>query len=249
MARKNAGTVPPYITLEESIEIVRDIYERGGGSMSLDDVASLIDSTVKSSAFAMKMGAMRAFGLILTDGKTVQLSSSGKSIVAPTSRQEQQAAVLDAFNAIAVYEGLHDKYKGGFLPEDTFLVNTVAKEFSSPPEHRGKWIKSFKESGRAAGLLRDEGGKIRVLQTPSLIGGVMPELRHEEQRQQPREEGQHRPDREQQSPINDHLFPVVLDDSKRTAYVPLDLSKEDLDYLKGVLDLWLARKEAKAKTS
>src|SRR5437870_10798757 len=168
MARKISGTIPPYINLKESIDLTKAIYERGGGSMTPDDVAALMKSTVKSSAFRLKIAAMRGFGLIQTDGQSLRITQTGKAIVAPTSPDEYQTAILEAFNSVSIYESLHQKYQGGFLPEDTFLANTVVKEFSSPSEHKEKWLKSFKESGRAAGLLREEGSKTRVLRTPSL---------------------------------------------------------------------------------
>jgi hypothetical protein len=245
MARKSSGTVPPHINLKESIDIAKAIYERGGGSMSLDDVASFIKSTVKSSSFVMKMGAMRGFGLVTTDSKSAQLTQLGKAIITPVSLEEQRTAILQAFNSISIYESLHQKYQGGFLPEDTFLANTLLKEFSSPSEHKEKWVKSFKESGKAAGVLRDVGGKTRVLQSPSLSGGFMAERLPDEERQERREEPEQRkPDIEHRTE-DAGSFPVVLDENKRTVFVPLDFTREDLEYLKGVLELYVKRREPK----
>ncbi|TMA04983.1 MAG: hypothetical protein E6J89_19560 [Deltaproteobacteria bacterium] len=246
MARKISGTIPPYINLKESIDLTKAIYERGGGSMTPDDVAALMKSTVKSSAFRLKIAAMRGFGLIQTDGQSLRITQTGKAIVAPTSPDEYQTAILEAFNSVSIYESLHQKYQGGFLPEDTFLANTVVKEFSSPSEHKEKWLKSFKESGRAAGLLREEGSKTRVLRTPSLTGGYMPEQRHDEGQQERREEQESRKqDRDYRTAsASTGSFPVVLDEN-RCVLVPLDFSRDDLEYLQGVLELYVKRRETK----
>jgi hypothetical protein len=244
MARKSSGTIPPSINLKEAIDLAKAIYERGGGSMTQDDVAVLMKSTVKSSAFRLKIAALRGFGLVHTDGQSVRITQTGKAIVAPSSQDEYQVAIIDAFKSFSIYESLHEKYQGGFLPEDTFLANTVVKEFSSPSEYKEKWLKSFKESGRAAGVLRDEGGKIRVLRTPSPTGGYMPEQRREEECQERREEQEERK-QDFDYKTGSGSFPVVLDE-KRSVVVPLDFTRDDLEYLQGVLELYVKRRETRS---
>ena len=249
MARKSSGTIPPSINLKEAIDLTKAIYERGGGSMTQDDVAVLMKSTVKSSAFRLKIAALRGFGLIQTDGQSVRITQTGKAIVAPSSQDEYQIAIIDAFKSFSIYESLHERYQGGFLPEDTFLANTVVKEFSSPSEYKEKWLKSFKESGRAAGVLRDEGGKIRVLRTPSPTGGYMSEQRREEERQERQERREEQEPRKQDrdyrtASTSTNSFPVVLDEN-RCVLVPLDFSRDDLEYLQGVLELYVKRRETK----
>ena len=246
MARKSSGTIPPSINLKEAIDFARAIYERGGGSMTVDDVAALMKLSSKSSGFRLRLSALRGFGLIDTQAHSIHITQSARSIMAPTSQAEYQAALLEAFNSFSMYESLHQKYQGGFLPEDTFLANTIMKEFSSPSEYKEKWIKSFKDSGRAAGVLREEGGKIRVLRTPSPTGVIMSEQKpadeqqgHEEQEQQRKQESEY--------PIQISVgsFPVVLDEKKRTVLVPLDFNRDDLEYLQGVLELYVKRRETK----
>lgn len=246
MARKSTGTVPPYISLKECIDLASTIYERGAGTMTLDDLATLMGTSIKSSGFRMKMVAMRAFGLLLTDGRSARLSPLGKAIVAPTSREERQESIFQSFNSIPIFGLLHEKFQGGFLPEDTFLANIIEKEYSSPSEYKEKWLKCFKESGKAAGILRDDNGKVRVLQTPSLTGSYMPEQRRVSSEQQ-----EQREEHEQRKQDSDYRhgtagsFPVVLDE-KRSVIVPLDFSRNDLEYLQGVLELYVKRRETKS---
>jgi len=246
MARTSSGTIPLALDLKEAVELAKDIYERGGGVMTQDDIAALMKLSSKSSGFRMRLAAMRSFGLIQTEGQSVRLTQRARAIVAPSSAKEYQTTIVEAFISITVFAYLHGKYQGGYLPEDTFLANTIVKELSSPSEHKEKWVRSFTESARAAGLLREESGKMRVLRTPSPAGGFVSEQSHEKKRQEPREEEEQRKsDYEQKPMMNDGLFPVVLDENKRTAYLPLDLTKQDLEYLTGVLDFYVKRREAK----
>jgi len=243
MARKSSGNVPPWMDLREAIELIKTIYEKGGGSMGLDDLATLMNHTIKSSAFTMKMGAMRAFGLVNTDGQIVKLSSLGSAIVAPSSSDEYREAVFKAFNAISLYSSLHQKYRGGYLPEDSFLANTLQREFGVSSENREKWVESFKQSGRAVGVIRDEGGKIRVLQTPSPIGGQMEETKETPTRTkgEPWLLGKRERIYEKD---NEEVFPIILDETRRVI-VPINFDREDLEYLQGVLDLYIKRRESK----
>jgi len=246
MARKSSGTIPLALDLKEAIELITAIYERGGGSMTQDDIAALMHLSAKSSGFRLKLAALRNFDLIQTDGYSIRLTDRAKNIVAPTSAEEQQRAIFETFLLVTPFNYLFEKYAGGYLPEFTFLSNTLQKELSIPSEHKEKWVKLFNESGRAAGLLRDDSGKIRVLRTPSPTGGHVFDQSHDERRHiQREEEVTRKSDYEQPAIPKDGLFPVVLDETKRTAYVPLDLTKDDLEYLRGVLDLYVKRREPK----
>lgn len=244
MARKSSGTIPLALDLKEAIDLITTIYERGGGSMTQDDIAALMRLSPKSSGFRLKLAAMRNFDLIQTDGYSIRLTERARGIIAPTSSQEQHATIYETFNLIPVFSYLYNKYCGGYLPESTFLSNTIEKELSIASEHKEKWVRLFTESGRAAGLLREDGGKMRVLRSPSPTGGFVFEQLPEEKRQAPKEE-EGRRNYGQNSVMNEGLFPVVLDETKRTAYVPLDLTKDDLEYLQGVLELYVKRRESR----
>ncbi|MBZ5498572.1 MAG: hypothetical protein LAP85_19425 [Acidobacteriia bacterium] len=247
---RTASSAPPTIDLKDAIALAKLIYDKSGGSIHPDDLASSMGTTVKSSGFQMKLVAMRGFGLIRTDKRSVTLTASGQAIVAPSSDEEHREMVLTAFNAIPLYRALHEKYRGGYLPEDTFFANTLQRDYKISSEHREKWVESFKQSGRMAGILKDEGGKIRVLQMPSssLNGGVQMPL--------PRESDTPPVDSPNAiGPLASHVvpkampylvdsFPVILDGT-RSVMVPLEFDREDLDYLNGILELYVKRRESK----
>ena len=243
MARKSSGYIPPWMDLKEAIGLVKTIHKRGAGSVGLDDLASLMNHTVKSSAFTMKMAAMRAYGLVHTDGQISRLSSLGSVIAAPSSSEEYREAVFKAFNAIPLYSSLHQKYRGGYLPEDSFLANTLQREFRVSSENREKWVESFKQSGRAAGILRDEGGKVRVLQNPGPNGEhMLPETREVSTSRE--EIGEKKGAASIAERETSDSFSVFLEKG-RSVIVPIKFDREDLEYLHGFLELYVKRRESK----
>lgn len=243
MARPVKESKPPHIDLKECLELVRILYDKGAGTMSYDDLARVMDSTVKSSAFRQKILALRLFNLVQTDGENIRLTQGGTAIVAPSSEQERQDAKFNAFTSIGVHAGLYNRFKGGFLPEDAFLGNAIVRDFKADQEDRDQWVECFKESGRAAGVLIDEGGKIRVLQSPKVISVTTtpPPFTPPSGREHDTPPA---PPPPPAPPLRDGTWAVPLDET-RTITVPVDLNREDLEYLQGVLELYVKRRESR----
>jgi hypothetical protein len=244
MGRPFKQTTPPWIDLKESLELVRQIYDRGGGSVSYDELAQIMDSTIKSSSFRMKTVALRAFGLIQSDGKNIRLTNLGQMVVAPASQDEYGEALFKAFNNMQLHAELYQRYKGGYLPEDSFLGNTIVREFNAPADTKEQWIKCFKRSGIASGILVEEGGKIRVLQTPKPQSEPLMTPKPPMSPKIGAGWDTPLPLRTLPPPKLGDSFEVVLDD-ERSVTVPKAFDREDLEYLQGVLDLYVKRREAK----
>jgi hypothetical protein len=250
MPKKSTGIIPPWINLKEAVEIISLIYDKGAGSLNEDDLATLLDTTIKSSSFRMRLVALRTFGLIRTESQKIQLTPLALAIVAPSSPDERQEALLKAFTSISLHESLFNRYKGGYLPEDSFLANTIQREYDVQQGHREEWVECFKQSGRGAGILRDEGGKIRVLQTPISSTLSMSTTSRVKDREDMAEGNISRVMQDTYPATQAHpkqaesSFPIVLDD-KRSVIVPLDFDRDDLEYLQGILELYVKRRESK----
>lgn len=244
MGRKSVGTIPPWMNLKEALAVVKFLYEKGGGSVTHDDLARWMGYSVKSSSYKMRMVAMRAYGLAETDSTAVRVSLLAREIVAPSSQEEYHTALLRAFNSQPLLSTIYQRYKGGFLPEDSFLGNTLERDHKVSPKHKSQWVECFKESGRAAGVLQDEGGKIRVLQSPIQL----PKPKTEEAPRLPQDQILGEASKPKPPPTtkidSQDAFPVVLDE-KRSVIVPMEFSREDLEYLQGVLELYVKRRESK----
>jgi len=100
-------------------------------------------------------------------GDTVALTELGTAIAAPESPQQRAQALSAAFLAIDVFRKAYEKFRGGILPEHQFLANSF-QALGVPLALKNGWAQQFRDGGIVAGLLRDEGGKVRVLTSPSL---------------------------------------------------------------------------------
>lgn len=162
----------PYLPFESAIFVVGELYSRGGGSISKDDFGTFIKNSVKSSSFVRKLNAMKNFGLVEASGNIVRLTELGTAIAAPESPQQLAQSLAAAFLGIDVFRRAYEKFRGGILPERQFLANSF-QALGAPVAMKDGWAQQFKDGGIAAGLLRDEGGKIRVLTSPSVSSGAL----------------------------------------------------------------------------
>ena len=144
--------------------------------------------------------------------------------------------VLTAFNAIPLTGRYTKSTVGAICPRIPFLRIHCNGTIKISSEHRDKRVESFKQSGRAAGILKDEGGKIRVLQMPTSSSNGGPQMPSPKSLI-------HLPPTIRPISCRRHLalhrrlhsylvdsFPVILDGA-RSVTVPLEFDRDDLDYL------------------
>jgi hypothetical protein len=79
--RRAKGTVPPKLDLGAAVDLVTQFYERAGGTSTPDDMSAITQNSPRSSAFQLKMGALRSFDLIVTEGDRISLSPLAEYIV------------------------------------------------------------------------------------------------------------------------------------------------------------------------
>lgn len=155
------GAHPPRLNLAEAGNIITELYERTGSEASLDDLSEIFGNSLKSSAFITKQNVLKKYGLIVFEADTAKLTDTAESIVAPKDKTEKAAALRKAFLEVEAFETVYQKYVGKLLPEDTFLINSFTAVGGR--DKAEKWMESFKESARYAGLLMDRGdGKFQV---------------------------------------------------------------------------------------
>jgi hypothetical protein len=171
--RLNYGLNPPFLDLSEAVDIVKRIYYDAGGSVSEDQLSSLIKNSVKSSSYRRKMQALKNYGLITQDGSNgrINISSLGRNIIAPTSPDDKYQAIKTAFLNIETFKTLYELWAGKILPVDEFLLNTIRERAGIPPELVKQWKNIFMSSGTAAGLFQQrQDGKTQVrIEAESLL--------------------------------------------------------------------------------
>ncbi len=232
---KVKNTVTPLrLTLKEAIEDIDLIHEKGGGDLSRDDFAQVKGTSAKSSRFQMELVALRQYGLIQAGKITVDLTPLAKNIVMPESAKQRKEAIFKAFEAIDLFKEVHDKYKGGFLPESTFLANFIKTRWNDNNDAALNWTSNFIESGEFAGILIREDSKIRVLSAPNYGAESKGQVDKQDSNGLPLNP----PNTSPPTPIGNIPFPL---DSNRTVTVPSNFDEGDFEFLKIVLEAYIKK--------
>lgn len=173
VARRAKGSIPPRLDLGASVELITAFYERAGGNGTPDELSEIMQNSRKSSAYQLKMTALRSFDLIVTENERVSLSSLAETIVAPQDADHRAIALKEAFLRIDLFASVYEKFVGKLLPQDEFLKNSF---LDSGRDLADLWMRKFKASAHAAGLLMDRGdGKFQVLGKASRLQTVVRE--------------------------------------------------------------------------
>ncbi|KQQ60931.1 hypothetical protein ASF69_00350 [Rhizobium sp. Leaf311] len=156
--RERSSIEFPYVPLEAATEVARAIYARCGfGSCDQDELAAQMGQTL-SGAFRMKTGGAKIFGLVEKDGRSAfKLSEIGKRIV---SSEFEQAAKVDAFLSVPLYQQLYDKFRGHNLPPTKALEREM-EALGVPHKQTDRARQAFERSSSYAGF--SDSGKDRLV--------------------------------------------------------------------------------------
>lgn len=141
-----AWTFPKH-SLEDAIAIPKAIEEQNAGNPMKADVLVRAVGFKKSSDWRF-LDLLRSAGHYgLTEGSgtaaTVRLDTIGQNVVAPSSAQDRQQALVNAFRNVELFRSVEDYYKGKKLPEDEFFENTLVREFGIPRDRVRIFIEVF----------------------------------------------------------------------------------------------------------
>lgn len=161
MARSGYGK-SPYLDLRESLSVIREIQERGGGELTLEALSDVLDNTVKSSSFRRKVLALKDFGLAadIKDGKKltgVKLTSLGHDVLLPASEMDRQEKLRRAVLEVSLFADLYERLKGQQLPEVNYLENIVRRDLGVGEDDSREWAEAFLEAVRTADMVDSRG--------------------------------------------------------------------------------------------
>ncbi len=215
MARKPAGSAvesPPYLSLDNALLVAREIQESGGGTLSLESLAAILENSPKSSSFQRKLSALKNFGLVDQDRDTIRLTRLALGYVAPMSGEEQARSRAEIMRSVDLLRSLHDRFAGGVLPSSDSLANLILREYGAKEPLHKQWAEFFIESLRDAELTASVGGRVTVRRSPD--GGPVP-------RPSPSDDAPQRNVRSSDSAIGRDVATVDRSDSSPRVEVPL----------------------------
>jgi len=184
--RERSKIVFPYGDLNDALEIVRPINERGGNDADESQLSAWMSETTDSGVFRRKLGVARIFGLIRLEKDRVFLTEVGQSLVNPDTEIQARA---QAFLAVPLYRKLYDTYKGRPLPDDVNLEQ-VLESFGVAPKQKSRARRDFQRSAEQAGIFNDKKDRLVLPAGVSLDstipnGGTNRVETHQERRSSP----------------------------------------------------------------
>lgn len=137
----------PKHTLEEGIRVSKAIEDKNAGNpMRADMLARALSFNQPNDwRFQDLLKAARMYGLISGAGTkaTISLEKIGHDIVAPSSPQQRQQALRQAFHNVETFKKVDDFYKGKRIPEDEYFLNTLTRDFGISRDRVEKFAEIF----------------------------------------------------------------------------------------------------------
>lgn len=163
----------PRHAIDKALRIPRAILEQNAGK----------ECTVKESAGFLGVGAAGPYTVEVSSGikygflsrpsqGKIAVTERAKQVIRPQEPQDKlnglRAAVLEA----PVFSEVYGHYRGENLPDPEFFRNALVDKFKVPDDKVSEFQEVFLESFRAAELLTDNEGKLRVVDVSGPDGKV-----------------------------------------------------------------------------
>lgn len=163
MAERGKGF--PRISLQSAVKIV-EASSKFGKNWTREQFATFGSqsgaSSARSGAFAARLAALKDYGLVTTDIKSVYLSDLGTKVVKPISSSERSEAIRQAFLSVASFKGLIEGLEHGIpLPKDQVAQYAVFN-LGISRDSKDKFLSNFVDSGRFVDLVEQDKAALTV---------------------------------------------------------------------------------------
>ncbi len=137
----------PQLTLEDAIKIPQALEEKNAGKpVGAAELVKWVGFRKSNDwRFLKLLRAANAYGLVKGSGAaaTVEMDKIGSDLVAPSSADQRQKALLAAFNNVDLFKRVVQYYENKRIPEDEYFGNTLAREFHVPRDRLETFIAVF----------------------------------------------------------------------------------------------------------
>lgn len=163
----------PKYSLADSIEVPKAIYVQGGGACTLEHLATYLGyKGTNNGAFASKLGAARAFGLVQKSGHLFQATPLAHSILSPTYPHEAKKALVEAFFNPELFRRVHDDFKGRELPPEFGMKNAMRNQYGILTSRVDLAYRVLMDSAETAGFFSTRAGAKTHLIEPMIHVGA-----------------------------------------------------------------------------
>lgn len=146
-----------------------DAVKKAGGKGHIATIAKLLgrkESDRLSGAYSMQISTAIKHGLVDKNGDELSVTQTYRSINLAYTEQEKQELLQKAFLSNSFYSKLHERFRGGEIPESV-LAKMLVKEFGVPDDASSRIAGYFIHGLGHVGLLGGEGGKTVLPSTGS----------------------------------------------------------------------------------
>jgi hypothetical protein len=171
-ATKTRGTGFPVISLPAATKIIREAgtYGKVHTANALASYAG--HSTANSGAWRAKAAALRDWGLVTTaPTDSFALTDRALEIAHPSSPEDAQKAMLEAFNHCKLYVEIYNDMAKGADLKVAQIANIAVTRHGVAAKSKDAFATSFVESAAAVGLAtKVSADVVRLLSTPNTAG-------------------------------------------------------------------------------
>lgn len=155
----------PYSDLDEAASVAKVVFNKGGGSAALDQVAAWLGHEgISSGAFRVKLNSARIFGFVAVERSHVSTTELGQRVADPERAKE---ARVEAFLTVPLYARIFEKHRGGKLPDIKGIEAEIAS-LGVTAKQVSRARQTFQRAAEQAGFF--DHGRDRLVQ-PSTNGG------------------------------------------------------------------------------
>ncbi len=108
----------PWADLDNAARVANGIHNKGGITLTLEQLAAELGVAVKGGGFRLMYAAAKTFGLVTLNQGSVTLTDLGRRINDPKA---EKAARAEAFLTVPLYHAIFESHKGGTLPPSSGL--------------------------------------------------------------------------------------------------------------------------------
>jgi len=170
--RQVSTTKFPYYALADSVAVAQTIYQKAGGSATLDELAAHLNyAGTDNGAFKSRIAAARTFGLVERSNDKLVLSQIAQSILTPVYDWMPKEGLAKAFLNVELFKKVYEEYKGKQLPPDFGLKNALKTTFGIAPPSVERAFRVLIESAETAGFFETRAGARTHLIIPTINKG------------------------------------------------------------------------------
>ena len=145
----------PVFSINECIAFVDEIKKIGGKKVSVETIASILGTSVKTNSFKSKISTAKQFGLIRGTAGAVELTELAKRILYPVDDRDVKEAKIVSFLSAPLFRKITDRFENQAIPNVDRLSNILLLEYGM--SKRAKDIAALKyiESAEQLGVLQN----------------------------------------------------------------------------------------------